>query len=211
MANEKNLKPCKKGETHNPNGRPKKLVNAIKDLPPHMMEDIHGILGYALTLESETEAKRYLEAKAEELGQYGFLMQIAIRQLSNKNYGWNAAMDIMDRLYGKPRQSAEVKHTGEGISIIVNNEDEKKRIIAELLVRNGQILDGSWREGWQAFCQSEAHPYKKFMAGAHRPEGHYIMQDGPDGYQMFAHYLDCEAHTDVWRELYKTYNYTNDI
>lgn len=110
------------------NGRPKKLVNAIKGLPPHMMEDIHGILGYALTLESEAEAKKYLEAKAEELGQYGFLMQIAIRQLSNKNYGWGAAMDIMDRLYGKPRQSAEVKHTGEGISIIVNNEDEKKRI-----------------------------------------------------------------------------------
>jgi hypothetical protein len=110
------------------NGRPKKLVNAIKELPPHMMEDIHGILGYALTLESEAEAKKYLEAKAEELGQYGFLMQIAIRQLSNKNYGWGAAMDIMDRLYGKPRQSAEVKHTGEGISIIVNNEDEKKRI-----------------------------------------------------------------------------------
>jgi hypothetical protein len=49
------------------------------------------------------------------------------------------------------------------------------------------------------------------MAGAHRPEGHYIMQDGPDGYQMFAHYLDCEAHTDVWRELYKTYNHTNEL
>ena len=49
------------------------------------------------------------------------------------------------------------------------------------------------------------------MAGAHLPEGHYIMQNGPDEYQQFAHYLDCEAHTDVWRELYKTYNYTNEI
>lgn len=110
------------------NGRPKKLVNAIKDLPPHMMEDIHGILGYALTLESEAEAKRYLEAKAEELGQYGFLMQIAIRQLSNKNYGWGAAMDIMDRLFGKPRQSAEVKHTGDSINIIVKSPEEAEKI-----------------------------------------------------------------------------------
>lgn len=126
--NIQNLKPCRKGETHNPNGRPKKLVNAIKDLPPHMMEDIHGILGYALTLESEAEAKRYLEAKAEELGQYGFLMQIAIRQLSNKNYGWGAAMDIMDRLFGKPRQSAEVKHTGDSINIIVKSPEEAEKI-----------------------------------------------------------------------------------
>jgi hypothetical protein len=104
------------------------LVNAIKELPPNMMEDVYGILSYALTLESEAEAKKYLEEKASTLGKYGFLMQIAIRQLTNKNYGWSAAMDIMDRLFGKPRQSAEVKHTGEGISIIVNNDDEKKRI-----------------------------------------------------------------------------------
>ena len=126
--NIQNLKPCKKGETHNPNGRPKKLVNAIKDLPPHMMEDIYGILSFALTLKSEAEAKAYLEEQTGKLGQYGFLMQIAIRQLTSKGYGWGAAMDILDRLYGKPRQSAEVKHTGEGISIIVNSEEEKQRI-----------------------------------------------------------------------------------
>lgn len=126
--NIQNLKPCKKGETHNPNGRPKKLVNAIKDLPPHMMEDIYGILSFALTLKSEAEAKAYLEEQTGKLGQYGFLMQIAIRQLTNKSYGWGAAMDILDRLYGKPRQSAEVKHTGEAINIIVKNEEEAKLI-----------------------------------------------------------------------------------
>lgn len=126
--NIQNLKPCKKGETHNPNGRPKKLVNAIKDLPPHMMEDIYGILSFALTLKSEAEAKAYLEEQTGKLGQYGFLMQIAIRQLTNKSYGWGAAMDILDRLYGKPRQSAEVKHTGDSINIIVKNEEEAKLI-----------------------------------------------------------------------------------
>ena len=26
----------------------------------------------------------------------------------------------------------------------------------------------------------------------------------------FAHFLDCEAHTDVWRELFPTYNLTNE-
>ena len=128
MANEKNLKPCRKGETHNPHGRPKKLVNAIKKLPSNMMEDVYGILGYALTLPSEEEAKRYLTMKGEELGRYGFVMQIAIRQLSNKNYGWGAVNDILDRLYGKPRMSAEVKHTGDHLTIVVNNQEEKDLI-----------------------------------------------------------------------------------
>ena len=128
MSNEKNLKPCKKGETHNPNGRPKKLVNAIKKLPSTMMEDVYGILGYALTLKSEEEAKKYLTAKGEELGKYGFVMQIAIRQLSNKNYGWGAVNDILDRLYGKPRMSAEVKHTGDNLTIVVNNQEEKQKL-----------------------------------------------------------------------------------
>ena len=27
---------------------------------------------------------------------------------------------------------------------------------------------------------------------------------------FFAHYLDCEAHSDVWRELFPTYNKTNE-
>lgn len=126
--NPQNLKPCKKGQTNNPNGRPKKLVNAIKKLPSTMMEDVYGILGYALTLKSEEEAKEYLTAKGEELGKYGFVMQIAIRQLSNKNYGWGAVNDILDRLYGKPRMSAEVKHTGDNLTIVVNNQDEKQKL-----------------------------------------------------------------------------------
>ena len=110
------------------NGRPKKLVNAIKDLPDNMMEDIYGILSFALTLKSEAEAKEYLEEQSGKLGQYGFLMQIAIRQLSNKNYGWGAAMDILDRLYGKPRMSAEVRHTGDNMTIVVQSKEEADRI-----------------------------------------------------------------------------------
>ena len=34
-----------------------------------------------------------------------------------------------------------------------------------------------------------------------------VIRNGGD---KFGHYLDCEAHTDVWRELYPTYNHTNE-
>jgi hypothetical protein len=123
-----NLKPCKPGETHNPNGRPKKLVNAIKGLPEDMQVKVYGVLAFALTLPDEKTAKAYLEQQSGELGKYGFVLQIAIRQLCKEGWGWGAMMDILDRLYGKPRISAEVAHTG-GITLNIQTDEETKEII----------------------------------------------------------------------------------
>lgn len=123
-----NLKPCKPGETHNPNGRPKKLVNAIKGLPKNMQVKVYGVLAFALTLPDEKTAKAYLEQQSGELGKYGFVLQIAIRQLCKEGWGWGAMMDILDRLYGKPRISAEVAHTG-GITLNIQTDQETKEMI----------------------------------------------------------------------------------
>ena len=123
-----NLKPCKPGETHNPNGRPKKLVNAIKGLPKDMQEKIYGVLAFALTLPDETHAKAYLHQQSGELGKYGFVLQIAIKQLTKEGWGFSAMMEILDRLYGKPRISADVAHTG-GISLNITTDQETKELI----------------------------------------------------------------------------------
>ena len=134
MANKKpqlhpeNLKPCKPGETHNPHGRPKKLVTAIKSLPADMQEQVYGVLAFALTLPDETTAKQYLTSQTGSLGKYGFVLQIAIRQLCKDGWGFNAMMDIMDRLYGKPRISAEVQHSG-GITLNIQTDEETKDAI----------------------------------------------------------------------------------
>ncbi len=123
-----NLKPCKPGETHNPNGRPKKLVNAIKGLPKDMQEKVYGVLALALTMPDMKSAKAFLEYQEGELGKYGFVMQIAVKQLTKDGWGWSAMMDILDRLYGKPRMSAEVAHTG-GISLNITTDQETADII----------------------------------------------------------------------------------
>ena len=102
-----------------------------------------------------------------------------------------------------------VKSTATGIRLATN--EEKDKVISDLLVRNGHIQDGSWIEGWRAFCQSEKHNYVRAMVGKFGGRESYTMEDNADQYQLFAHYLDCEAHTDVWRELYKTYNSTNEM
>lgn len=123
-----NLRPCKPGETHNPNGRPKKLVNVIKKIPKDMQEKVYDVLAFALTLPDETSAKKYLESQQGELGQYGFVLQIAIKQLLKEGWGWSALMDIMDRLYGKPKMSADITTTGDGLTIVVKNQEEKDKL-----------------------------------------------------------------------------------
>ena len=123
-----NLRPCKPGETHNPNGRPKKLVNVIKKIPKDMQEKVYDVLAFALTLPDETSAKKYLESQQGELGQYGFVLQIAIKQLLKDGWGWSALMDIMDRLYGKPKMSADINATGDGLTIVVKNQEEKDKL-----------------------------------------------------------------------------------
>ena len=123
-----NLRPCKPGETHNPNGRPKKLVNVLKKIPKDMQEKVYDVLAFALTLPDETSAKKYLESQQGELGQYGFVLQIAIKQLLKDGWGWSALMDIMDRLYGKPKMSADITATGGGLTIVVKNQEEKDKL-----------------------------------------------------------------------------------
>ena len=134
MANKKpqlhleNLKPCKPGETHNPHGRPPKLKNAIKKLPKDMQEKVMGVLAFALTLPDTNSAKKYLEYQSGELGEFGFVLQVAIKQLTKEGWGFNAMMDIMDRLYGKPRISAEVQHSG-GITLNIQTDEDTKDMI----------------------------------------------------------------------------------
>ena len=123
-----NLKPCKPGETHNPNGRPRKLKNAIKKLPKDMQEKVYGVLGFALTLPDINTAKTYLQQQSGELGEYGVVLQVAIKQLCKDGWGFSALMDILDRLYGKPRISAEVAHTG-GITLNIQTDQETKDMI----------------------------------------------------------------------------------
>ena len=69
--------------------------------------------------------------------------------------------------------------------------------------RNQELQNGKWREGWHTFCVNNQW-YKGVLCG--------LGTENTDERKMenFAHYLDCEAHTDVWRELFPTWNHTNE-
>ena len=85
---------------------------------------------------------------------------------------------------------------------LAKGEDAKK-ILADFAIRNEEMKNGKWRDGWHAFCTDpkRAHYHDRILNAATTERET----------QLFAHFLDCEAHTDVWRELYPTWNMTNEL
>ena len=116
--NEQNLQPCKKGETHNPNGRPKKLSKAISAIPKDAQEKIYAVLWAALQTGDKSEGAIILQRGKEELPEYGMIYQLAIKELLGKN-GWKALNDILDRLFGKPKQITDTTLKTEGAGLII--------------------------------------------------------------------------------------------
>jgi hypothetical protein len=101
-----NLKSFKKGKSGNQAGRPPALATQIKAIPKDAQVKVYEVLHYAISLPNVKAAKEYLESDAAQdaMGEYGFLLQIAVKSLMSKS-GWLTVCDIMDRLFGKPKQT----------------------------------------------------------------------------------------------------------
>ncbi len=84
--------------------------------------------------------------------------------------------------------------------------EEKAQLMADFAARNEELTDGRWQAGWHAFCESKREMYTAVLHGIGTGESAAELQKQD---HKFAHYLDCEAHTDVWRELYRTAHHTN--
>ena len=94
---------------------------------------------------------------------------------------------------------------GTDVGIRLATEAEAARIMDEMAQRDQQLQDGTWQDGWHQFCVERSELYLRTICKA------YNNVEGTEySKERFAHYLDCEAHTDVWRELCKTYNITTN-
>lgn len=81
---------------------------------------------------------------------------------------------------------------------------ERDAILEAFAERNQELLNGNWKEGWHRFCESVQDTYVGVIARA-CAEGATETDN-----KLFGHFLDCEAHTDVFRELFPTANMTNE-
>ncbi len=119
------------------------------------------------------------------------------KELEDENdggYMWNtgllAQVDINDGLRIK-----FIPCIVDGLGIRLANNEEASKMLNELNVRSESLQDGTWYDKWREFALSQ----ERYRALPH------------ELYEEIAHYFDCEAHTDVCKEIYQTYNKTNEI
>lgn len=114
---------------------------------------------------------------------------------------WNTLLAVTYDTVSNEMSFVPIVNTENGITLA--REAEKNRLLSEFACRNEELQQGAWKAGWQAFCRRMGAKYVKVLGNA-----------GEDSTERqnanFAHFLDCQAHTDVLRELFPTYNQTNE-
>ncbi len=93
-----------------------------------------------------------------------------------------------------------------GAQISLAKGSDYDTIMNAFYERNKTLKNGEWKKGWLEFCQVEKDNYDCDYAK-------YVQPVAPTPNEarrhVFSHFLDCEAHTDVLRELFVTWNKTN--
>ena len=115
---------------------------------------------------------------------------------------WHTALAVEYDTVENKISFVPIKNNDHGISLASGSE--KDEILRQFESRNQALINGGWKDGWHEFCESNKDDYIKTIRRA-------CTADARDyDNHKFAHFLDCEAHTDVWRELFPSYNLTNE-
>ena len=118
--------------------------------------------------------------------------------------GWNTAIEmIYDTKTGEVTFIPTVQHKAIPGTRLATGA-EKEEILTQFATLNQSMIDGTWRDGWHKFCEE----MRDYYCGA--IEKCCVPGETEWDHDIFGHFLDCEAHTDVWRELFPSYNLTNE-
>lgn len=115
---------------------------------------------------------------------------------------WNDSLAVKYDTQSNEIEFIPVVVKDSGIALAKGQDEQQIRERFEM--RNKQLASGGWVDGWKAFCQSVKPNYMNWMVNAFKPDA------TPYEKNVVGHYLDCEAHTDVLRELFPTANLTNE-
>ena len=119
----------------------------------------------------------------------------------NKDEKWNTALivglDFTDKV---DISFYPIMLNGEVLSLAKGKDYEE--IMAPFYARNEELKNGKWIEGWKAFCKEMAW-YQTIPYG--------VTEDSDEKQrEIFSHFMECEAHADVLREWFVTWNTTNE-
>lgn len=116
---------------------------------------------------------------------------------------WNGALAVRYDTKSHEIEFIPIVNSG-NIGITLAKGAEKREMLYSFMQRNRELAAGQWRQGWHDFCESVRERYLKVIREACNADS------TEKANAVFGHYLDCEAHTDVWRELFPTWNRTNE-
>lgn len=116
---------------------------------------------------------------------------------------WNQSLAVQYDTQTHAISFIPVVNTDTGIALAAGQE--KDLILNAFEQRNAELASGAWLDGWRIFCQENKKAYMDWMCQAFAN-----MENGLPA-EVFGHYLDCEAHTDVLRELCSTWHVKNNV
>lgn len=112
--------------TNQPKGRRGRKPK-LKNIPDDAKDKVMEALFHALTLPDQQTAMEYLRKTANELPEFGYLIQIYAKGMMSKN-GYLYVSDLLDRLFGKPKQVTDISADiglGDPPTIIFGKQKEK--------------------------------------------------------------------------------------
>ncbi len=121
----------------------------------------------------------------------------------NTGAGWNSCLAVKYDTKTNEIEFVPVVTGEKGISLAKG--EEKDSILKRFDELCAAMKDGSWIQGWRSFVSTAGDYYTDVIRKAYTD-----CEDSERYTKCFGHYLDCEAHTDIWRELNKTANETNE-
>ena len=116
---------------------------------------------------------------------------------------WNGSLAVRYDTKTHEIEFIPIVNTDTGIRLALG--EEKERMMSEFEERGRELSDGRWLEGWREFCERFKRQYYNATQSACGVAPENV------GGTLFAHYIDCEAHRDVWQELFKTANHKNEV
>lgn len=118
MANEQNLKPFKKGEIANPNGRPKKYVSLLKE-SGYKLSEINDTIQAMMAMDMD-------ELKSVWDNKHATILEktIANAMMTSLKKGSLYSLEtLLSRAFGNPKQMTELTGANsEPIQIIINDK-----------------------------------------------------------------------------------------